>query len=195
MYFRRNGYLWILLALVMLLIDLREDSVDILPDSLAFLLIALGLHFLRQQDRAYGKLIPLAVFLAALAVVNLRIDSQWMARYGDVSYYYNPLAYVDWIALVLTALLVWLICRIGRRMARARIMPALEVTIGERVQLFIAIVPLVIGAEAFYHAMPQSRFYIAPIATFCEIIAWLLLMDIFWQMSRHLKPLSPEPST
>lgn len=174
----------------MLLIDLRMNSVDILPDSLAFLFIALGLYFLRQQDPAYGKLIPLAVLAAALAVVNLRIDTQWMAKYGDVNYYYNPLAYFDWIGLVLTALLVWLMCRIGRRMARARIMPALDVTIGERVQLFIAIVPLVIGAEAFYHAMPQSRFYIMPIATFCEIIAWLLLMDIFWQMSCQLKPTS-----
>ena len=129
---------------------------------------------------------------AALAVADIRSNNVWLAKYGDVNYYYNPLFYVEWLRMVLNILLVWRFCAISRRLAVGRLLTPLAESISERAHLYLAAIALAIAAEAAYLAMPQTQFYLTPIIGFCELIAWLLLMESVWQMSRQLGPLPLE---
>ncbi len=195
MSFLRNGYFWIMLAVIGLLVDPRYHSIDMLPDTAAYLLMILGLRLLRHEDRGFGRLVPFAIVLAVLALFDLRTDSLFLARYGDVTYYYNPLIYIEWLRMAGEVAFIWIFCRTVARIARRRHLTRIAETAMERANLFAAAIPISIAAQGVYLLLPQTTFIFEPVSIFIEVLAWLLLVDLMWNLQGQLRPQAAEPKS
>lgn len=76
---RRANFMYIFYGLILLFLDFRIGSFDILPDALGYVLIAVGLSKLVPFEASFGRAQIFAMLLAGLALLDFVQPTQMTA--------------------------------------------------------------------------------------------------------------------
>lgn len=104
-----NGYKKILLGLIFIILNLKINNFDILPDFIGFILIAHGANLIIDTDIIFKKIKNLSILLSLFKIVQLIIA--FFYSYTTFPTYYSfILGIIDTVLEIQFLYLIYLIC-------------------------------------------------------------------------------------
>lgn len=144
-----SAYNRIFWGYLLVLLDLRIQTLDIIPDFIGFMMIFVALGTLAAQHEDYGQARPFALILIFFSLVELFQLPQTNLLQTPLSAQNTVLLMIGQVAAIVQLFMVYRICRAVAALAAVQGLPDLEGKAKARWRFFFGITAVILAATPF----------------------------------------------